>query len=420
MIKTRTLIHQEVFRYCMFGIAFLLPVYGRTVPPLIAVMVLNWIVEGGFRQKFNLIRSERMRRLALSFGSIYLLYLAGLIYSSNIKYGLFDLQVKLSLFIFPLLFATADEEFFKIPNRNRLLIFFIMGCLAGSIMLMGRALIETIQYQVVNAFFYGELSWYFHSSYLSMYYDFALVVLIGHVINIEWKHKILLHILEIALILWLIILVFLLSSKAGILILGFIFLFYVGLLIFRKRNWNGGITLFLIGFLVFFSSYHFLHKPFERMEIAGNVIRSDSGNLKKSTESNTERIDIWSASLEIIQSHTLIGVGTGDVKDALNIKYLEKGMDYERNKNLNVHCQYLQTFVALGIAGILFLLFMLVMPGIIAIRRNDYYYLLFLLIFAFNILVESMFEIQAGVVFYAFFNAFLFNSMNVGNHQNYS
>jgi O-antigen ligase len=106
-------------------------------------------------------------------------------------------------------------------------------------------------------------------------------------------------------------------------------------------------------------------------------------------------------------------VGTGDVKDALYVKYAEKGMDAALDKKLNVHCQYLQTFVALGIAGFAILVLMLILPGILAVKRKDKLYLLFLCIFALNILVESMFETQAGVVFYAFFNAFLFISMTV-------
>ena len=45
---------------------------------------------------------------------------------------------------------------------------------------------------------------------------------------------------------------------------------------------------------------------------------------------------------------------------------------------------------------------------IYAFRKKHLLYLLFLGIIAFNLLVESMFERQAGVVFYALFNSFLF------------
>ena len=415
MINNKTMIHRVIFRYCLLGIAFLLPVYGRLVPPLIAVMVLSWLIEGRFREKFRMVRSDRMRMLTLSFGLFYLLYLAGLICTSNFEYGLFDLQVKFSILIFPLLLATADEEFFSSSQRRQVLIVYISGCLAGSLLFMGRAFIETVYNHSVNAFFYGSLSWYFHSSYLSMYYNFAIAAILGHLITLDWKRKIPLCIMEAGLILWFIILVFLLSSKAGILTLGGLLLFCTGLLIFKRKNWLGGIIVLIVSTGIFYTTYRLLPGPFQRMETVGKVIRSDAGKLNQSPESTAERLAIWKVSTEIIRDHYLLGVGTGDVKDALYVKYAEKSMVSALNKKLNAHCQYLQTFIALGITGFLFLVLMLVLPGIQAIRRKDNLYLVFLGIFAFNILVESMFEIQAGVVFYAFFNAFLFISMSTTN-----
>ncbi|TRZ75853.1 MAG: O-antigen ligase domain-containing protein [Bacteroidetes bacterium] len=417
MIKNRTMIHRGIFRYCLLGIAFLLPVFGRLVPSLIALMVLNWLIEGRFRQKFRLVSSDRIRMLTLSFGLFYLLYLAGLIYTSNFEYGLFDLQVKFSLFIFPLLLATADEESFSNSQRRQLLIVFISGCLAGSLLFMGRAFVEAVYNHAENAFSYAGLSWYFHSSYLSMYYNFAIAAILGHLITLDWKRKIPWRILEAALILWFIILVFLLSSKAGILTLGGILLFCTGLLVFKRKNWLGGIIVLVVGAGIFYTTYRILPGPYQRMETAGEVIRSDAGNLNQSPESTAERLAIWKASTEIIRDHYLLGVGTGDVKDALYGKYAEKSMYSALNKKLNAHCQYLQTFIALGVAGFLFLVLMLMLPGILAIRRKDNLYLVFLGIFAFNILVESMFETQAGVVFYAFFNAFLFISMSTPNQR---
>jgi O-antigen ligase len=75
---------------------------------------------------------------------------------------------------------------------------------------------------------------------------------------------------------------------------------------------------------------------------------------------------------------------------------------------LNAHNQFLQTYIALGILGALLLIFMLVLPGWLAIRRIHFIYFSFLAVFTFNTLVESMLEVQAGVIYYAFFNALLF------------
>jgi hypothetical protein len=411
MIKNRTVIHREIFRYCLLGIAILLPIYGPIVPSVIVLMVLNWVIEGRFRHKFHALLAERSRRLTLAFGLIYILYIAGLLHTFNFDYGLFDLEVKLSLLIFPLVFSTSDIESFSAKRRQELLLFFVLGCLAGSLLLIGRAFVATIFDRESDAFFYGSLSWYFHSSYLSMYYNFAIVVIFDHLISANWKKNINRRLAESGLILWFLFLVFLLSSKAGFLSLGGILLFFSGILVFQHKNWLGGILILTLGTLIFTSMYELIPGPLQRLENAGKVVRSESGTLSHSSESTAERLSIWEVSTEIIKEHYLIGVGTGDVKDELLTKYSQKGMGTALDKKLNVHCQYLQTFVALGIAGFVVLVLMLVLPGIMSIRRNDIIYLLFLAIFAFNILVESMFETQAGVVFYAFFNAFLFISM---------
>jgi hypothetical protein len=56
---------------------------------------------------------------------------------------------------------------------------------------------------------------------------------------------------------------------------------------------------------------------------------------------------------------------------------------------------------------------MLFLPAVAAFRRKDYIYFFFIILFSMNILVESMFENQAGVVFYAFFNSLLFWSIPI-------
>lgn len=125
------------------------------------------------------------------------------------------------------------------------------------------------------------------------------------------------------------------------------------------------------------------------------------------TESSKVRLLIWQTSAEIIKDNFLFGVGTGDVKDVLMSKYKEKGLTGAYKENLNAHNQFLQTFIALGLPGILLLLASFVFPFILAIKTRNYIYLAFLIIVFINFLTESMLETIAGVMFYAFFNSLL-------------
>jgi O-antigen ligase len=119
---------------------------------------------------------------------------------------------------------------------------------------------------------------------------------------------------------------------------------------------------------------------------------------------------IWKSAVEIIRENLLLGVGTGDVKDALLQRYKKNNLTKILSMRLNAHNQYLQTFVTIGISGFLVLVIMLLAPAISALRKADFIYFIFLAIIGINILVESMFEVQAGVIFYAVFNAILFSS----------
>ena len=71
-----------------------------------------------------------------------------------------------------------------------------------------------------------------------------------------------------------------------------------------------------------------------------------------------------------------------------------------------MHNQFLQTFAALGLTGILLLLAGLTIPFVYCVRKKDWMYLGFIVIVALNCVIESIMEVQAGVVFYAFFNSF--------------
>jgi O-antigen ligase len=105
----------------------------------------------------------------------------------------------------------------------------------------------------------------------------------------------------------------------------------------------------------------------------------------------------------IIKDNCIAGVGTGDVKDELKLKYLEYNLTDAYSQDLNVHNQFLETFMGVGLLSFLVLLLMLFAPVIIALKRGDLLSASFFIIFIVLMLVESTFNSQAGVVFFVFF-----------------
>jgi len=355
-----------------------------------------------------MLARTKARSSVLIFTLLYLCYLAGMIYSHDSQYGWFDLEVKLALILFPIILATADEDAFSGGFFKRILTSYVAGCFMGSLLLFGHAVFQYLEYNLQDPFYYSNLSWYFHSSYLSMYYDLAIAIIAYYLVSRTRVLSVLLKITGIFLLVYFLVLVFLLSSKAGILVLFILMVYFTILIIWKKKMVLNGILFFFISATVFYTTYRIFPYAFKRMENLEKVLNTDTKNLAQTRESTAERMTIWKASSEIIRDHLFFGVGTGDVKDELLKKYKEKGMGPALEQKLNAHNQYLQTFVALGLLGIFIFLSLILVPAWEAVTKGYYLYFAFILIFALNIFVESMFEVQAGIIFYAFFNSFFF------------
>jgi O-antigen ligase len=77
-------------------------------------------------------------------------------------------------------------------------------------------------------------------------------------------------------------------------------------------------------------------------------------------------------------------------------------------KRLNLHNQFLETWLSLGMIGILYLIFLLVYPAYLAWKNKKISWLLFIIAVSLNFLFETMLNTQAGVIFISYFYYFFF------------
>ena len=411
MIKenSRAEIHGKISLFILYGISFFLPVYGRIVPALIALLWLNWLIEGSYIKTFPRLLEERKRLFSISFSLIYIIYLIGLLWTTDFTYAWFDLEVKLSLLVLPLIFATSAGRIISPEASGKLIRIFALGCLTGSLILYGHATWNSLMLNQSDAFYYSNLSWYFHPAYLAMYMTFVISNIFYHLMIRQtvvglWKQA-----KHIIMLIYFLVFIILLSSKAGLLAVLMMILFYSVLVGWRYRHWGRSALFLSVSVIIFFTALKVFPYASERVSQAGkDIASSDSAN--PSGKSTSDRIGVWKAALHIIRENPVLGVGTGDVKDELILEYHEQHVIPAYEQRLNAHNQYLQTFVTLGLTGFMVLAMILLIPAISSIRRNDYMYGAFLLIIILNIAFESMFETQAGVVFYAFFNIIFFSN----------
>jgi len=393
-------IQHNIQYYLLLGVAFFLPLSKKVVPIIIILIVLNWLIGGEFKSKFsNLVKPK----YALLFMSFYFLHLIGLIYTDNLGFGWFDMEIKLSLMVFPLVFFTSRPlEKKDIDQINTL---FILGCLISGVYLLLNGLMSYLETKDINSFLYGKLSMGYHTSYYSMYLCLSLAIIMFYIFTkwndiSLWKRMLFLVSKPVFLVL-----IVLLMSKSGIITLVFVVVITIMYLLFLKKIIQASLLLSAVVILLF-TAIHLI--PETKVRIVGTIdllLNKSTEINPNSVESTAERLLIWPVAIELISEHPLVGVGTGDIRDELIKKYIKKEYSGVQMKGLNVHNQFLQTFAALGLFGFLSIAFGFILPLFYSIKKSNFIYAILILIIIINALTESVLEVQAGVIFYAFFNS---------------
>ena len=391
--------HNKLYYILVLLISFALPLSKKLIPLLIILLVLNWVVEGKFVEKLKRIRHLPYVGLFVAF---YLMHLIGLLYSDNIEFGMFDVEIKLSLLVFPLLFSTSKQ--FHLNQVLNVFTSFVLGCSTAVLICLGRSAYMYSKTGDINSFLYGELSMFHHPTYFAMYICLALSVMFYCVFRqregLTKYHKVAMGVLIPVFSVF----VILLNAKIGLISLMLILVIaFLYLLLVQKKYLKG--LMLLIGALLVVGSLNWIAPlTFQRMQWAISVILGEVEPA--ATESTFGRMKVWPVAGEIIQENPIFGVGTGDIKDELINKYDTRNLSGMSAEKLNAHNQFLQSFAALGAVGFLLLIGGILAPLVQSIGRKKYVYLFFLLIIALNSLTESILEVQAGVIFYAFFNSF--------------
>ncbi|MBU0489045.1 MAG: O-antigen ligase family protein [Bacteroidetes bacterium] len=118
-----------------------------------------------------------------------------------------------------------------------------------------------------------------------------------------------------------------------------------------------------------------------------------------------QRVEYWRAAYHIIKRNPVIGVGTGDIKNAFRDEYIIMNSKLHENLRHRAHNQYLAIAISFGVLGLLVFLFVLIYPLFIK-PFPGFMFGAFTIILLLSMLTEDTIESQAGVTFYAFFSGF--------------
>jgi len=135
-------------------------------------------------------------------------------------------------------------------------------------------------------------------------------------------------------------------------------------------------------------------------------------------ESALSRILIWNSSVPVVKSHLLFGVGTGDVISSMISYDKSLGLDtindlsdkqhlfltvVYHHGNYNIHNQFIQTQMGLGLPGLFILLILTFGVLTYSIVKKDLLLGIFSILIIINFCVESMFQWDYFSLFFSLF-----------------
>ncbi len=401
-------------RIALVAFAAMLPVWPAALPAFtvaMLVLMLPWRDPAAFqRTPFTAGWMSRPSSWLLLW---YALHIVGMLWTTDTAHGLFDLEVKALFLLLPFWCAWSPGAWSE--ERGIVLRVFLWSTALMMLFLMARStvlFIRELQWRATgdypdglpytNIFFSSYFSPWLHPSYLAMYAVFALCV-----VAFPRKDGTRGVVERLVLPAILVAGVLLSVSKTGWVAL----LLLSGYVLWSRWReprvrrtvlWSAVVAVGAFAVLVasfgtvrakFTDTWHALQAPDETGE-----------------DSSSSRVLVWRSAWQVVGETPAIGTGTGDVKNELMRVYAERGYVYPLERRLNAHSQFLQTAAALGIPAALLLLVALFRPIRDAIWRKQHLLLAFLVLALVNWSVESMLEVQAGVLFFAFFAALLADS----------
>lgn len=400
--KTDDQIISTVFVLCCAFVAVALPFSIRFTSKAILLLSAVWL--------FHVNRKDLMASLKNRWFLLYvvpcMLLLVSLLYTEDIKSGLWELEKATPLLVLPFLLCSVRP--FKLHETQFILRSFIFSNLLFGICVLSYA---TYRYATegVNLYHNFDLVRIFesHPTYYSMYVLFSMAALFylhkeGVRRTIVEKNKLLIGLITV----FFSILIFLSSIR-------FIFLIYVlGCIVLvcvytiKTKNIKKGIVLFLGLFAlvsIVLSTNSILRERF--IQVQESYRYQLSPETQEGYNGFTTRLAQWESSRSIIAEAPIFGVGPGDVQARLQEAYKKNFLKYSYRDRLNAHNQYIQTTLGLGIVGLLAFLATLILPAILAIRRRNYIALIFLILFSTCCITESMLYVHKGIVFFSFFSS---------------
>lgn len=387
--------------------------------PIAIVWLLLALVEWNWKERYHILKENRLLPLALCFIALYACYLLSPLFSDNIGKAISDWEYKIWLLVTPVCIMPLIPKLSR-KTLSLAMIVFAIPILCWAIACMGYSTYQYLHTGKTWYFFYEQANLpafqpsFSHPSYFSLYENVAWFIAALFLLRRnEWiKYRI------VAILMWgsLLILplhIFLLQSKMGILLFGLSLLVFIPYSLNHRKRRYGLTAIVLVAILACTAIYLYRghsHPADERCNRVANMFtRLKSDNHEDPRESSSIRIALWNNALEIGKEHWLCGIGTGDVVDEMREKAVEHHYKYIASGRFNCHNQYLQVWLGLGIVGLLLLVSIFAIAFVNCLRKRSVIGALTIALFALNLVVECMLERYSGATLIPIVTAILYS-----------
>jgi len=381
---------------------------------------MSLILLGGFnfifldKESFNILKKDKLVRLFLLW---FIVYSISYFLSENKEYAIKVILRNASLIILPgvLFLYVFKSNKFRLTKILKMWIFILAALLSFAFII---AIYKNLNFNLEEQKPLLKLkSWYFtyhylagninmSAIYLSLYVAFALLILtldLVRMIDLRLKPYI-----NKALLLLFLIFLLLLSART-ILFITFTMLFVILLSYSIKK---GKIKMFFFANMIFMFLLTVLLS-------FNDVLRLRLFNAFKFHEESkyfsggiSSRFYQWKSILnESLGSNIFIGAGIGDVQPMYLKAYESYGLDWAIKHNFNAHNMYIELISSIGVVGLIVFLSVVYISFRKAILNKDSIYTIFLILFVFSGLTESMLNRHHGIIFFILFGSLCYFSI---------
>ena len=389
---------RQFFLYLMCAIAFSIPFQASYNSILLILLLLFWLL--CMPKQFD---AQRLK--VIGFVSVvFWLALIGLTYTNNIDEGLFRIQQKAILLVFPLVLGTIRVDWRQLLKR--LFSVFVVTSVIACVVCLLNATFFWILTNSTERFFFENLlrgGWLDLYPYILAYLCLTACIILAESLlgNLQLSNWLMNRAVSISLLLFLTVFILLLSVKMVIIIMVGLILIYA-----LRLNKRIGSLLVLSGITVL--TIAFFSLPTLRVRIQEALAEEGKQNaLNEQPELGTPlngvalRRALWVCSLDVIKNNPTVGAGTGDGQDELQAAYENrKFILASRYNRFNSHNQYLQTLINFGSVGLI--VWLLSLGWLFVAFKSNHLLIYILGVLLFAMLTESMLETNKGCLLFAF------------------